>query len=296
MAVHTQTQPPRPVKEAVDPAARSRPVRAPQDSRGLEKKGSKGKLDADPMGLRSSRRSVKLARGTSRLADFASRVMRPPDAASYRLVDVEDSDLKLAIPDSFALKKPEAQRRELRRMLAEVQEIASKPVPVKKAATGVAAKAKPLPGWTKLLEKSLAGQTRTLQSDEFVSVAQAAPLLGVEDAAVRRRIREGKLLALKHPRGGEHRIPIWATGISGVDTKALVDLAGDSMWDLYQFMGAPHGAMKAMRPCDLLVAAEHLPMATRGAREALAASLKANGTTLLAHVLRALKEHVSREA
>lgn len=297
MAVHTQPQPPQPTKKTGDPVVPSRATRATQDSRSLARQRRKEKLEFE----KSMARKGLIKKGTrsltsSRAAAHVAKVMALAEGKQYRLVEVHDSDLKLAIPDSFALKGPEAQRRELRKMVAEVQEIASKPVPVKRADAAAATKGKVLPGWKKLMEKSLRGQAQTLQSEEFLSVAEAAPLLGVEDAAVRRRIREGKLLALKHPSGGEHRVPIWATGISSADNKALTELGGDSPWDLYQFMEAPHGAMKALRPCDLLVAPEHLPAATRGARDALAASLKANGSTLLALVLKALKEHVSREA
>lgn len=297
MAVHTQPQAPQPITKSGDPVVPSRTARAPQDSRSLARQRRQDKLEFEKSMARTGQiKKAKRSQASSRSAEHAAKVMAIAENLKYRLVEFHDLDLKLAIPDSFALKGPEAQRRELRKMVAEVQDIASKPVPVKKAETAVATKGKVLPGWKKLMEKSLRGQAQTLQSEEFLSVAEAAPLLGVEDAAVRRRIREGKLLALKHPSGGEHRVPIWATGISSADTKALTDLGGDSPWDLYQFMEAPHGAMKALRPCDLLVAPEHLPAGTRRVRDALAASLKTNGTTLLALVMRALKEHVSREA
>lgn len=267
----------------------------------VPKTGAGRKIGSEPESAAWSAPSGRVQFGADARRPFVSKMHQSlakgtVEDVQYQVVPFPESDLKMLVPDSFALKEPGVQRRELKRLVKGVQEIASKPVPVNRDETADATKAKVLPGWKKLLEKSLQGQARTLQSDEFLSVAQAAPLLGVEDAAVRRRIREGKLLALKHPSGGEHRVPIWATGISSGDTKALTDLGGDSPWDLYQFMEAPHGAMKALRPCDLLVAPEHLPAATRGARDTLAASLKANGSTLLGLVLQALKEHVSREA
>lgn len=156
--------------------------------------------------------------------------------------------------------------------------------------------AKVLPGWRRLLAKSLRDQAEQLKSDEFLSIAQTAALLGVREATVRRRIREGKLLALRHPAGGEHRVPVWAIRIGASDTKALTDLDGDNSWDLYQFMESPHGAMRAMRPFDLLVAPDGLPPIMLATRDALADSLTARGGTLRGLVLRALTEHVSREA
>lgn len=148
-------------------------------------------------------------------------------------------------------------------------------------------------GWQELLERGLKSKTALLKSPEFKSTAQASELLGVGEPAIRRRIREQKLFALKAPGDGEHRIPAWALdpGAAGPATAALYAcVPGMDEWQLYHFLSTPNGNLNGLRPFECLLSAANLPPARRTARGELLAEMElGSGAPLLDTVLDELK-------
>lgn len=127
-------------------------------------------------------------------------------------------------------------------------------------------------GWQALLERGLRSKTALLVSSQFKSTKQASELLGVGEPAIRKRIREQKLFALRSPGDGEHRIPAWALDpeIAGKTTAALyAGAAGMDEWQLYHFLSTPRGQLNGLRPFECLMSRENLPHAQRSARHEL---------------------------
>ncbi|WP_347555857.1 hypothetical protein [Robbsia sp. KACC 23696] len=152
-------------------------------------------------------------------------------------------------------------------------------------------------GWQALLESGLRTKTALLQSSEFKTVLQASALCGVKEAAIRKRIREKKLFALKNPVDGEYRIPAWAldaqiAGATTADWLATAETADD--WAVYAFFAAPNGSLNGLRPFECLLSTEHLPLARRALREDLRRYLTLpDETSLLAVVKKALHADLS---
>lgn len=114
----------------------------------------------------------------------------------------------------------------------------------------------PEAGWEALLLRGLEYKKNLLASDAFKSTREAAALLGVGDAAIRKRVREGKLFALQMQHTDEYRIPIWALGI-GDAARELCAVEPDA-WALYHFLVTPSGSLNGLRPFELLLPSESL--------------------------------------
>ena len=148
-------------------------------------------------------------------------------------------------------------------------------------------------GWQQLLERGLKSKVALLKSSPFKSTTQASELLGIGEPAVRKRIREQKLFALKVPGDGEHRIPAWAldTGMAGAATVALYASApGMDEWQLYHFLSTPNGSLNGLRPFECLLSSANLTPFLRSAREELLSELELPaGASLLEAVQGELK-------
>lgn len=150
-------------------------------------------------------------------------------------------------------------------------------------------------GWQSLLESGLRSKTSLLRSPEFKTTSEAGELLGIQEPAVRRRIREHKLFALKTPIEGEHRIPAWALdpGLAGGPTATLLSEAGAAdEWYIYHFLTTPNGSLNGLRPFECLMSREHLPLPRQALRDELAAYL---GLSLGAPLLDAVKQALVAE-
>jgi hypothetical protein len=147
-------------------------------------------------------------------------------------------------------------------------------------------------GWQELLESGLRSKMSLLRSTEFKTTSEASELLGIREAAVRKRIREQKLFALKTPVEGEHRIPAWALEprLAGAPTAALLAQAeGTDEWHLYHFLSTPNGSLNGLRPFECLLSSENLPLPRQAIRDELMAYLKLPpGASLLETVKQAL--------
>lgn len=151
-------------------------------------------------------------------------------------------------------------------------------------------------GWQQLLERGLKSKVALLKSSPFKSTAQASELLGIGEPAVRRRIREHKLFALKVPGDGEHRIPAWALdpGVAGAATVALYGSApGMDEWQLYHFLSTPHGSLNGLRPFECLLSNANLTPSLRSAREELLLALELPAG---ASLLEAVQDELEAEA
>jgi len=152
-------------------------------------------------------------------------------------------------------------------------------------------------GWQAPLESGLRSKTSLLRSTEFKTTSEASELLGIREPAVRRRIREQKLFALKAPVEGEHRIPAWALdpGLAGGPTTALLSEAGAAdEWYLYHFLTTPNGSLNGLRPFECLMSREHLPLPRQALRDELAAYLGLSpGASLLDAVKQALVDELT---
>jgi hypothetical protein len=148
-------------------------------------------------------------------------------------------------------------------------------------------------GWQQLLERGLKSKVALLKSSSFKSTTQASELLGIGEPAVRKRIREQKLFALKVPGDGEHRIPAWALdpGVAGAATAALYASApGMDDWQLYHFLSTPNGSLNGLRPFECLLSSVNLTPSLRSAREELLSDLELPaGASLLEAVQGELK-------
>jgi hypothetical protein len=153
-------------------------------------------------------------------------------------------------------------------------------------------------GWQALLERGLQAKAALLRSAEFKSTDEAGKLLGIGEPAVRKRIRERKLFALKSPGEGDFRIPAWALdpAIAGPATAALLAATrgGADEWQLYHFMTTPDGSLNGLKPFECLLSNEHLPSAGKAARGELVAYLQlGDGASLLQAVKQALLAEVA---
>lgn len=151
-------------------------------------------------------------------------------------------------------------------------------------------------GWQQLLEAGLRSKAALLGSTQFKSTAEASGLLGIGEPAVRKRIREGKLFALKTP-GDEHRIPGWALDakITGPVTVTLLeDGSNADEWRLYHALSTPNGSLNGLRPFECLMASDCLPPSRRAARAELLRHLKLPiQASLLEPVRQALKTELA---
>jgi len=150
-------------------------------------------------------------------------------------------------------------------------------------------------GWQELLESGLRSKTSLLRSAEFKTTSEASELLGIREAAVRKRIREQKLFALKTPVDGEHRIPAWSLDprLAGAPTAALLADAGAAdEWHLYHFLSTPNGSLNGLRPFECLLSSENLPLPRQAIRDELVADL---GLPAGASLLEIVKQALSAE-
>ena len=148
--------------------------------------------------------------------------------------------------------------------------------------------------WQELLQSGLQLKAKVLQSSDFKTAADASLLLGIGEPAIRKRIREGKLFALRTPVEGDYRIPLWALDekVSGAATQALQEVADADLWRLYHFMVTPCGSLDGLRPFECLLSREHLPPGQAAARAELASQQQQQlrgGAHLLDLVLSALR-------
>jgi hypothetical protein len=152
-------------------------------------------------------------------------------------------------------------------------------------------------GWQQLLERGLKSKTALLKSTEFKSTSQASDLLGIGEHAVRKRVKEQRLFALRTPGDGEHRIPAWALDpkITGATTAALLARARSAdEWRIYHFMSTPNGSLNGLRPFECLLSNENLPRAKLVAKDEFIAHLKLSaGSSLLEPVRQALERDLT---
>lgn len=152
-------------------------------------------------------------------------------------------------------------------------------------------------GWQALLEQGLRHKTKLLKSSQFKSTAQVSALLELGEAAIRRRIREHKLFALRSPADGELRIPVWALdpAIAGPMTATLIsDSAAWDEWALYTFLSTPHGNLNGLKPFECLLSRANLTAAQAAARQVLSEALAlAQGAPLLEAVRQALAQELA---
>jgi hypothetical protein len=118
------------------------------------------------------------------------------------------------------------------------------------------AAANPEAGWQELLLRGLEYKRTLLASDLFKSTGEVATILGIGEAAVRRRARESKLFALQLQPHDDYRIPLWSLGI-GDSTRALLAVEPDP-WALYHFLTTAAGPLNGLRPFELLLPLESL--------------------------------------
>lgn len=151
-------------------------------------------------------------------------------------------------------------------------------------------------GWQSLLEQGLKTKLEMLRSREFKSTAEASELLGIGEPAVRKRIREKKLFAVKAPGDGELRLPAWSLdpALAGPATFTLLKIAERAdPWQLYHFLSTPNGSLNGLRPFECLLSEENLPAEQRLARHDLLADLELpTGASLLDVVCGALKADI----
>jgi hypothetical protein len=132
-------------------------------------------------------------------------------------------------------------------------------------------------GWQQLLERGLKSKLSLLKSKDFKSTSEASDLLGIGEHAIRKRIKEKRLFALRMPGDGEHRIPAWALDpkLGGATTAALLAQAKDAdEWSVYHFMSTPNGSLNGLRPFECLMSDENLPPSRLGARDELLSYLR----------------------
>lgn len=144
-------------------------------------------------------------------------------------------------------------------------------------------------GWQALLESGLKSKTSLLKSAEFKTTSEASELLGIREAAVRKRIREQKLFALKTPVDGAHRIPAWALdpNISGGPTAALLaEAKAADEWHMYHFLSTPNGSLNGLRPFECLLSSANLPLSRLAIRDELIVYLGLSGGASLLETVR----------
>lgn len=151
------------------------------------------------------------------------------------------------------------------------------PAPVEAKVAPVADEQRIAQGWQELLERGLRHKAALLQSSEFKTTTEAGALLGIKEPAVRKRIREGRLFALRMPGGGEYRIPMWALdpAITGRVTAVVLSALPDvDEWQVYHALSTPAGGLHGLRPFECLLTRRHLLSSQRAAREELVAHLQ----------------------
>ena len=155
-------------------------------------------------------------------------------------------------------------------------------------------------GWQELLQRGLKSKTALLNSEAFMSAADAGQLLGIGEPAIRRRLREGNLFALKASGDGEYRIPVWALDakVAGQATARLLqDAQGTDEWWLYHFMTTPNGSLNGLCPFECLLSPENDPWVKKRARKELVANLELPvNASLVEPVRQALKSELEESA
>lgn len=124
-----------------------------------------------------------------------------------------------------------------------------------------------------LLDKGDDLNNHMLHSEGFATEADAASLLGLDEATLRERISERALFALPEPNEGTFRIPVWALHLDllGMQTLHLHHFGKvGNEWEIHAFMSTPNVQLYNLRPFECLVPIAHLPLKTRAMREALA--------------------------
>jgi hypothetical protein len=181
----------------------------------------------------------------------------------------------------------------------------SKPELLKKVAKVLVEEAKTEEGsenveeaWQAMLVQGMERKTALLKSAQFKSVAQAAVLLSLKEPAVRRRIREHKLIAVKAAGTDESRIPVWALALSPEESSSIHTAAGDmDAWALFHFMDTPHSWLDGMRPFELLLPADSLTPEQLARRRTVAQHFGVTDSgSLLDVVVRALKREANEES
>jgi hypothetical protein len=152
--------------------------------------------------------------------------------------------------------------------------------------------------WDGLLLKGLERKKAVLKSTQFRSVAEAADVLGLKEPAVRRRIREDKLFALREPSTDEYRIPVWALALSSEQMREIRAASGEmDAWSLYHFMSTPNSWLNGLRPFELLLTQDSLDPEQLARRKDVAQHFGAsNSDALLDIVLKALAQEVAEES
>ena len=143
--------------------------------------------------------------------------------------------------------------------------------------------------WQALMEQGLQHKTRLLASPEFRNTAEAGKLLGVGEAAIRKRIRSGTLFALRVPGGDEKRIPLWALDPALANkVTAQLQREGEDLdeWAFYSFMTTPHGRLHGLRPFEALVPVNTLGPEQKAARKELAEQLQLSPSASLLSAVR----------
>lgn len=139
--------------------------------------------------------------------------------------------------------------------------------------------------------------THMLHSEGFATEADAAALLGLDEATLRERIAERAVFALPEPHEGTFRIPVWALHLDllGMQTLHLHQFGKvGNEWEIHAFMSTPNVQLYNLRPFECLVPIAHLPLKTRAMREALAVRSNAVLATdpLVDIVFKVLQEEV----
>ena len=151
--------------------------------------------------------------------------------------------------------------------------------------------------WQGLVVKGLERKKALLNSPQFKSVSEVAELLDVKEPAIRRRIRECKLIALKCPGTEEYRIPVWALAIRADQTKEI-QTAGGKMdaWSFHHFMSTPNSWLNGLRPVELLLTPDSLTSEHLARRREVAQHFGvSDANSLLDVVLKALAHEVTEE-
>jgi hypothetical protein len=152
--------------------------------------------------------------------------------------------------------------------------------------------------WQAMLLKGLERKKTILNSAQFKSVGEVAEVLDVKEPAIRRRIREYRLFAVKSPGTDEYRIPVWALAVTPEQTRDIHDACGDmDAWALHHFMSTPNSWLNGLRPFELLLPAESLTSEQLARRREVAQHFgAADANSLLDVVLKALAHEATEES
>ncbi|WP_147282989.1 hypothetical protein [Pseudorhodoferax soli] len=119
-----------------------------------------------------------------------------------------------------------------------------------------------------------------LRTDRYMSVAEAAAALGLQQRTVLRRIAHRKLIALWSTEAGRYRVLACSLALTPQDTKILMDAVDGSNGFLEWYLETPQVKLNGMRPLDLIVASENHSRAARAKRRRLVESLAELGSSI----------------